>query len=71
MAYEVSADENVVVGMARATSSNERAFRWTAAGGMQNLETLGGYFSWAYGASADGNVVVGLSHGSMGDRAFR
>jgi probable HAF family extracellular repeat protein len=36
-----------------------RAFRWTVDGGMQDLGTLGGYWSGAYGVSADGAVVVG------------
>jgi probable HAF family extracellular repeat protein len=48
----------------------ERAFRWTASGGMQALGTLGGgYYSYslAYGVSADGSVVVGFSDG----RPFR
>jgi probable HAF family extracellular repeat protein len=49
------------------TSSNsiaeERAFRWTAAGGMSNLGSLGGLsdYSRAFGVSADGSTVVGQS----------
>jgi probable HAF family extracellular repeat protein len=39
---------------------------------MQDLGTLGGDYSWAYGVSADGSVVVGRAHNSAGyDRAFR
>jgi probable HAF family extracellular repeat protein len=39
---------------------------------MQDLGTLGGNRSWAYGVSADGSVVVGWSWNAAGqDRAFR
>ena len=39
---------------------------------MQNLGTLGGNESWAYGVSADGAVVVGTAYNASGyTRAFR
>lgn len=41
--------------------STNRAFRWSLAGGMQDIGTLGGSSSDAFDASADGGVVVGSS----------
>jgi probable HAF family extracellular repeat protein len=71
-AFGVSADGAVVVGWARNAAGRSRAFRWTAAGGMQDLGTLGGYWSEAYGVSADGTVVVGWAENAAGQRrAFR
>jgi probable HAF family extracellular repeat protein len=71
-AYGVSADGKVIVGAAEDADRNDRAFRWTAVGGMQDLGTLGGSYASAYGVNADGSVVVGESDTSRRyNRAFR
>jgi probable HAF family extracellular repeat protein len=69
----VSADGAVVVGWAYNAAGYWRAFRWTAATGMQDLGTLpGGDESVAYAVSADGAVVVGWAENAAGQRrAFR
>jgi len=71
-AYGVSSNGGVVVGVSDlrvgqdpndgADVYRDRAFRWTATGGMQNLGLLSGdYASRASAVSADGSVVVGTS----------
>src|SRR5215813_9710210 len=71
-AAAVNADGTVVVGQSGSTSG-DRAFRWTAAGGMVNMGVLPGghYSSWAGGVSADGSVIIGASDSAGGYRAFR
>jgi probable HAF family extracellular repeat protein len=72
-AFGVSADGSVVVGWAYNAAGQRRAFRWTAAEGMQDLGTLPGY-DWSYPSdvSADGSVVVGRAANAAGrDRVFR
>jgi probable HAF family extracellular repeat protein len=64
IAQSVSADGDVVVGVASSGISSE-AFRWTAATGMIGLGHLpggSGLNSIAYGVSADGSTVVGFSN---------
>jgi len=70
-AYGVSADGAVVVGWSYNNVGSQRAFRWTASGGMQDLGTL--YRSYAFGVSADGRVVVGWAEITANGtrRAFR
>jgi probable HAF family extracellular repeat protein len=58
----VSADGSVVVGDSRVPSTGRpHAFRWTVAGGMQDLTPGGGALdsSFAYAVSADGATVCG------------
>ncbi|MEF8719147.1 MAG: autotransporter domain-containing protein [Candidatus Accumulibacter necessarius] len=71
VAWDVSADGNVVVGDALNADKVYRAFRWTQADGMIDLGTLGGVNSHAHAVSADGNVVVGWASIGPTSRAFR
>ncbi len=69
----VNRDGSVVVGSsATATQGSERAFRWTAAGGMVSLgPPVGAGSSEAFGVSADGLMVVGRSTSAAGGAAYR
>lgn len=72
-AQAISADGSVVVGVSRTALEEQRAFRWTAAEGVQELALLpGGEFGGvATGVTADGSVVVGSTYSSSGYRAVR
>ncbi|GBC94003.1 hypothetical protein HRbin15_02508 [bacterium HR15] len=72
VAYGVSGDGAVVVGSVGLAGNQNRAFRWTQNGGMEDIGTLGGNWSAAYDVSSDGSVVVGSAfNSSMRHRAFR
>lgn len=67
----VSADGSVVAGDGGVAFAG-RAFRWTNARGMENLELLpGGTYSFGAGMSGDGSVVVGYGDSAVGQRAYR
>jgi probable HAF family extracellular repeat protein len=66
VAFGVSADGSVVVGYAYNAAGQERAFRWTAAGGMEDLNityahllTDGSVLYRANAISPDGRYIVG------------
>lgn len=66
-AYGVSADGAAII-----VDIYPDAYRWTQAGGLQNLGTLGGASSSASDISANGSMICGSSYVSAGDPyAFR
>jgi probable HAF family extracellular repeat protein len=73
IAKDVSGNGTVVVGLSETASGVTRAFRWTAAEGVQDLVPSDSNLSIAYGVSADGSTVVGYMLPSLGGsfRAFR
>jgi len=67
-ATDVSANGDIVVGVANDDFGRVRAFRWTATGGMQDLGVMSGIASddsAAFGISNDGNVIVGVSGSAL------
>mgnify|MGYP002863741179 CR=1 FL=1 len=69
IAYDVSADGSVIVGLSYVAATDPYAFRWISGAGIQQIGTL---YSFAYGVSADGNTVTGSETGAQGlHRAFR
>lgn len=70
-ALGISADGTVAVGQAgRGSTPGSHAFRWTSAGGMEDLGTLGGSTSLSAGASSNGSAVAGWSN-VTGDAYYR
>jgi probable HAF family extracellular repeat protein len=75
-AHAVNTDGSVIVGWSFGPNDfSPRAFRWTAANGMQSIETLltqagvdftGWKLSNASGVSADGTVIVGYGSNPAG-----
>jgi len=63
-AFAVSADGSVVAGGGQGAFGS-RAFRWTASGGIVDLQPNGS-ISEASGISADGSVVVGGNDDNYG-----
>lgn len=67
----VSDDGLVIVGSAHDQTGQPRAFRWTAATGIQFLGTTRtGAPSYGWGISPDGSVVVGQTNTKQGPRGF-
>src|SRR4051794_8909454 len=61
-ATALSLDGSTVVGKAAINPYEHRAFRWTAAGGMVNIDAAAPQWtdSGALGVSADGAIVTGF-----------
>ena len=71
VAWSVSADGSVIAGIAKNASGYDRAFRWTATGGMQDLGTFGGTVSQAREISDSGTTIVGYANTATKRHAFR
>ena len=75
VALGVSADGSVVVGIARNAFGFECAFRWTASGGMEDLNqtyasllTPGSRLEQAYAISPNGRYIVGRGYNAATGR---
>jgi probable HAF family extracellular repeat protein len=72
-AFALTPDGSIVVGSA-SSAEGSRSVRWTSAGGLVNLGTLGpgpGGQDYARGVSDDASVIVGLSGEDNDTQAFR
>ena len=75
-AWAISGDGNVVIGWSDLSPFATHTFRWTAAGGMQDIGTLpGGDYTWCYALDQDGSVISGSAtvvvDNVLRTRAFR
>lgn len=59
-ATAISKDGSVAVGYALIPSGEMHAFRWSAGGGMIDLDPLTGAEHWASDVSLNGQVIVGM-----------
>lgn len=66
----ISGDGSTVVGnsFGPASCGQTRAFRWTAAGGLEQLEVMGpgNASTWANAVSFDGSIVAGAAEAQVG-----
>lgn len=66
-AYDISADGSTIVGLSWANGAClGRAFRWTEAGGIEELEVLGNDRNRASAISDDGTLIGGFAQGNSG-----
>lgn len=72
IASAVSADGSVITGRSDINSGvDQHAFRYTTAGGMVDIGTLGtGTYSTALGISGDGSTIVGKSNITSGSGVY-
>ena len=75
LAYGVSADGSVMVGTARNASGQQRAFRWTASGSVEDLNTTyarlltnGSVLREARAISPNGRYIVGWGYNAATGR---
>ncbi len=78
IAFGISGDDATIVGWSNTTPgspfpSGLHAFRWTQAGGMQDLGSLQGASgtSIAWATNSDGSVIVGQTDTASSQHAFR
>jgi len=68
-ATSIDGDGSIIVGNGDSASGTQRAFEWTASGGMMDLGALAGATeSYANAVNADGSVIVGSSGTSLSNQ---